>query len=286
MFLAPFPLLRQVTRSSTSSSEPVEAASAAESAPGSETRALLSRVAREFGTPCYAYLVDDIVRTIGRVRDALEGRFEISYAVKCNPNRGLLEALRGALDGLDVSSAGEIERGLEAGYDASSFSFSGRAKRPAGARAGARDRLWRSRVRVRVGARTARPPRCGARPAPARVLLRINPRSVPRHFGIRRRGARHSSGSTRRISTASSRVASASLISRWAASTCTAPPTRSPKTVWPITSRSCASSSSASHRRTASLPSGSCSVRGSASPTSRRSRRSTWRHWRRASTPA
>jgi diaminopimelate decarboxylase len=129
------------------------------------------------------YLVDDIERTIGRVRDALGGRFAISYAVKCNPNRGLLEALRGPLDGLDVSSAGEIDRGLEAGYDASTFSFSGPAKR--------RDELVRA---LDTG--------CGdfvceseweleqldslaaERGARARVLLRINPRMVPRHFGM------------------------------------------------------------------------------------------------------
>lgn len=161
----------------------MEPSKAAETALGVETCELLLRVAREFGTPCYVYLVDDAIRAIGRVRHALRRRFGISYAVKCNPNHGLLEAMRGVLDGLDVSSAGEIDRGIAAGYDPATFSFSGPAKRPAelahALETGCGDIVCESEWELEQLNRLA-----ADRGLRARVLLRINPRSMPRHFGM------------------------------------------------------------------------------------------------------
>jgi diaminopimelate decarboxylase len=150
-------------------------------APDPETRDVLLRAARTFGTPSYVHLVDDVVRTIERVRAALLGRFEISYAVKCNPNLGLLEALRDTLDGLDVSSAGEIDRGIAAGYDPARFSFSGPAKRSdeliRALETGCGDVVCESEWELGQLDRLA-----AERGARARVLLRINPRTVPKRF--------------------------------------------------------------------------------------------------------
>ncbi len=97
--------------------------------PDKKTRDVLMRVARTAGTPCYVYFLDGILDRIAAVRDAFGGRFELSYAVKANPNRELLKHLIGAVSTLDVSSIGEVRFALEAGWGAEQLSFSGPAKR-------------------------------------------------------------------------------------------------------------------------------------------------------------
>ncbi len=96
---------------------------------GDEKRDILRRVAREVGTPCYAYLLDAMLARVARVRDAFEGRFELSYAVKANPNHGLLQRLHTEVATLDVSSIGEAELTIAAGCAPGRLSFSGPAKR-------------------------------------------------------------------------------------------------------------------------------------------------------------
>ena len=94
----------------------------------SDTRKVLRRAAEQFGTPCYVYLVDQIRERISEIDRAFGGRFEISYAVKANPNAALLRELRSLVGGLDVSSGGELQLGLDAGYCPDRLSFSGPGK--------------------------------------------------------------------------------------------------------------------------------------------------------------
>lgn len=67
---------------------------------------LLERSARRFGTPQFLYDLGAIEARIGKLRAAFGGRFALSYAVKANPNAGLLAWLRDRIDYLDVSSIG------------------------------------------------------------------------------------------------------------------------------------------------------------------------------------
>ncbi len=97
--------------------------------PDKKTRDVLTRVARTAGTPCYVYFLDGILERIAAVRDAFGGRFELSYAMKANPNRELLRRLIGAVSTLDVSSIGEVRLAIEAGWEVEQLSFSGPAKR-------------------------------------------------------------------------------------------------------------------------------------------------------------
>lgn len=147
----------------------------------------LYSLARRFGTPCYVYSLDRIKERLSALRQAFGGRFAISYAVKANPNRALLERLRPSVDRLDVSSVGELERGLEAGYAPECLSFTGPAKRL--------DELRRA-VEVGLGEMICESPQeietldRLAREAGRKVgfLVRINPARMPASFGVQMAG--------------------------------------------------------------------------------------------------
>ena len=147
------------------------------------TRATLGRIAGEQGTPSYVYFLEPIRARCDRVREAFGGRFDISYAVKCNPNQAVLRAIRDKVVALDTSSIGEVERAQRAGYPPSDLSFSGPAKR--------RGELKRS-VSLGVGQMVCESLReleeldelAGKAGRTMSVLVRLNPRRVPSHFGV------------------------------------------------------------------------------------------------------
>ncbi len=147
----------------------------------------LEHAGRRFGTPLYVYLAEPIRERFRALARAVAGRFEIGYAVKANPNVGLLRAIRGLPATLDCSSIAELERGLLAGYAAAQMSFSGPAKRPfeleRAVAAGCGELVAESERELReIDAIAARQ---GRRQA---VLLRINPRKVPAQFGVNMAG--------------------------------------------------------------------------------------------------
>jgi diaminopimelate decarboxylase len=147
----------------------------------------LEHAGRRFGTPLYVYLAEPIRERFRTLARAVAGRFEISYAVKANPNVGLLRAIRGLPAMLDCSSIAELERGLLAGHAAAQMSFSGPAKRPfeleRAVAAGCGELVAESERELReIDAIAARQ---GRRQA---VLLRINPRKVPAQFGVNMAG--------------------------------------------------------------------------------------------------
>ncbi len=74
--------------------------------------ALVQRLVREYGTPCYVYFADIIRRQIHTLRS-----FDtIRYAQKANSNIHLLRLMRAEGVSVDAVSLGEIERALRAGY--------------------------------------------------------------------------------------------------------------------------------------------------------------------------
>ena len=82
------------------------------------------------GTPAYVYDLDGVLDRIATLKRVFEGRFRVSYAVKANPNGAILQALKGHVATLDISSGGELARALKAGWEARDLTFSGPAKRP------------------------------------------------------------------------------------------------------------------------------------------------------------
>lgn len=145
-------------------------------------RVRLLALADELGTPSYVYFVDEARERVAQLRKAFGGLVEVSYAVKCNPAHGILAGLRGYADALDVSSGGEIARGLAAGWDASHISFTGPGKRTEELEAA---------VAAQIGEVILESPEeaqelnriAGSAGRRQRVLVRIAPSRVPPGFG-------------------------------------------------------------------------------------------------------
>ena len=148
---------------------------------------VLVDVARRFGTPFFIYFLDDVRARLDALRQAFGGRFEVSYAVKSNPNPALVAWMKDRVPALDISSGGELRRALAAGWDGDRISFTGPGKRrwelvesvSAGV---ARLVLESVREAEDVNAHAAEQGRIQP------VLLRVAPASLPRGFGINMAG--------------------------------------------------------------------------------------------------
>ena len=147
----------------------------------------LHDLAARYGTPFFLYDADEISARIERVREALDHQVEVFYAVKANPNLGLLRALRGTADGLDVSSAGELKQASLAGYDMKNISFAGPAKTvdeltlaiELGVGCISVESLRELTACIGIAEQTGKK---------ASVLLRVNPQLLNRSFGMKMGG--------------------------------------------------------------------------------------------------
>lgn len=81
-------------------------------------------------TPAYVYDFRIVAARIARLRAALPAGVAVHYAIKANPMPTLLKAIAPLVDGLDVASAGEMDRALDV-MTASAISFAGPGKRDA-----------------------------------------------------------------------------------------------------------------------------------------------------------
>lgn len=144
--------------------------------------AWLCRVAAEIGTPAYVYFTDAISARIEALRSAFEGRFDLSYAAKSNPNPQLLAWLAQRVETIDVSSIGELRLAVSAGWQAGRASFTGPAKR---------DAELREAIEAGVGElviELLREAKSASRIAAALgrtqdILVRVAPSRVPKGFG-------------------------------------------------------------------------------------------------------
>jgi len=92
----------------------------------------LTRIAEQFGTPCYVYSKATLARHFRAYTEALGGQPHlICYAVKANSNLAVLGLLARLGAGFDIVSIGELERVLTAGGDPTKVVFSGVAKQEA-----------------------------------------------------------------------------------------------------------------------------------------------------------
>jgi len=90
----------------------------------------LAEVARQFGTPAYVYSRATIVDNYRAYQRAFAASKPlICYAVKANSTLSVLALLAAEGAGFDIVSAGELQRVIAAGGDASKVIFSGVAKR-------------------------------------------------------------------------------------------------------------------------------------------------------------
>ena len=75
----------------------------------------LRDLAAEYGTPLYVLDLDRVRENVARLRAAFD-REAISYAVKANTTRAVLETVAETGIGAECASAGEVERALAAGF--------------------------------------------------------------------------------------------------------------------------------------------------------------------------
>ncbi len=89
----------------------------------------LTRLAREYGTPCFVYSATAIDHQCRAMRDAFHDHPTLlCYAVKANTTRTLLTRIFSHGFGADVVSGGELERALRAGAVPAKIVFSGVGK--------------------------------------------------------------------------------------------------------------------------------------------------------------
>lgn len=85
-------------------------------------------IVHQFGTPFYLYDLNNIYEKIQMIRNHFGESIKLYYAIKANSNLELLKAIREKVDGLDISSSGEMEQSILAGYDSQKLSFAGPGK--------------------------------------------------------------------------------------------------------------------------------------------------------------
>jgi diaminopimelate decarboxylase len=82
----------------------------------------------QYGTPLYAYDCQVLEKTWTRLRWALPPEFTIYYSVKANPNQAILKFFLDKGCGLEIASAGEFQRALQAGCSPKNILFAGPGK--------------------------------------------------------------------------------------------------------------------------------------------------------------
>lgn len=150
--------------------------------PGPDLDSILAGAVERFGTPAYIYLTDAIETRLTELRASLGAWFDVSYAMKCNPNPALLAWLAPRVDLIDVSSGGEFALACAAGWQAQRASFTGPAKRDDELRAVIAGGLGELVIESPREARAA--DRIAAELGVVQpVLIRLAPDRVPKGFG-------------------------------------------------------------------------------------------------------
>lgn len=85
-------------------------------------------LAERFGTPLYVYDLDEIDTRCAELRSFLPSGAQLFYSLKANPAPAIAAAARAAGTRAEVSSEGELEVALQAGFDAAGMLFTGPGK--------------------------------------------------------------------------------------------------------------------------------------------------------------
>lgn len=137
-------------------------------------------------TPLFVYDLEMVAARAARFRRAFPAEVSLHYAMKANPYQPLLAEIAKIVDGIDVASAGEMRRALNAAEDAAHISFAGPGKRDgeleAAIVAGVTLNLESEGEAIRA---LAIGDRLGIRP---RLAVRVNPEFEIRGSGMRMGG--------------------------------------------------------------------------------------------------
>jgi len=151
-------------------------------------RVCFDQIAETYGTPFYLYDMGTVDDRIRRVRSAFGAEIELYYAVKANSNLELLRSLRPAIDGLDISSVGEMEQALLAGYESSGMSFAGPGKNKTELERALKEGVGIISAESTRELEAIRSMAAGSK-LRANVVLRVNPTLFIKEFAIKMGGA-------------------------------------------------------------------------------------------------
>ncbi|MSP59485.1 MAG: hypothetical protein EXR72_03925 [Myxococcales bacterium] len=147
----------------------------------------LAALAEQYRTPFYLYDMDAALAHFARLRGQLPDEVELLYCVKANANRRVLASYLAHAQGLDVSSAGEIDCAVAAGFSPSVVSFAGPGKSDdeleRAIRHGIRLLSIESPSELRRAARIAE-----RLERVVDITLRVNPLTAPREFPMKMGG--------------------------------------------------------------------------------------------------
>ena len=148
-------------------------------------RDVASLIAEAGDTPLFAYDFAVVAARIARFRAAFPD-VALHYAIKANPHPDLVRAMVPLVDGIDVASAGEMERAIACGAAADDISFAGPGKRDREIEAAVRAGVTLNLESAAEGDRAlAIGSRLGTRP---RLAVRVNPDFEIRGSGMRMGG--------------------------------------------------------------------------------------------------
>ena len=144
-------------------------------------RKFLAGCQGELDRPVYLYDMDVLGARIRRLKDLFGAEFDVSFAIKSNPNHSLLERVAALIDTFDASSFAEVGRARRAGMAPERISYSGPGKRRSELDAvigTGVELVVESFDEIEEAAELAR-----TKGLIQKVLIRINPDHVPRGFG-------------------------------------------------------------------------------------------------------
>jgi diaminopimelate decarboxylase len=134
---------------------------------------LRTLAARVGSTPFYAYDRALLRARVAELRAALPAAIKLHYAMKANPMPAVVQFMAGLVEGIDVTSAGELKVALDAGAHPAEVSFAGPGKRdPELHQAVAAGVLVNVESARELPVLAAASQQLGL---PARVALRVNP---------------------------------------------------------------------------------------------------------------
>lgn len=147
----------------------------------------LLQAAQHFGTPLYVYDFDAIESRLVALRSMLDARIKLFYAVKANSNLQLLANLKPLVDGLDVSSGGEIRQALLADFAGGDLSFAGPGKTSGEIELALRNDCGSLSIES-ADDLTRVIETCRKTGLQANISLRINPLTVVKEFAVKMGG--------------------------------------------------------------------------------------------------
>jgi diaminopimelate decarboxylase len=151
------------------------------------TRHDFAAIADQYGTPFYLYDIDEAADHLAAFQAGLPDNVDVLYCMKANPNPRIVAMYRELVPGLDISSGGEVELAMQAGWSADVMSFAGPGKTDEELTLAIENHIGSLSIESLSELQRAAAIADNLN-ATAGILLRINPESIPKGFAMKMGG--------------------------------------------------------------------------------------------------